>query len=420
MQAFKIIGGTPLNGTVNIMGAKNAVLPLMTASLLTDDIISLKNVPFLSDVQNLMQLLNSFGCTISHEADSLTLQSNQITNTTASYEFVSKMRASFWVLGPLLSRFHKATVSLPGGCAIGARPVDLYLMALRQMGAKIDIQNGYVIASGKLHGADIYFPKISVGATHNTLMAAVLAKGTTRIYNPAFEPEVMDLITLLKKMGANITGVGTKILTIHGVKELHGAEHTVIPDRIETATFAIAAGITKGRILMKNARLDLMESVAELLAPSHIQLTQQSDDLLVDATQAHLQSVPVTTQEYPGFPTDVQAPMTALLSVAEGESVVSEHIFENRFMHVPELERMGAHITQLNAHTVLIKGVANLSGAPVMASDLRGGVALVLAALAATGETIVSRIYHIDRGYFELERKLNALGADIQRIQSAL
>ena len=418
MQAFKIIGGTPLNGTINIMGAKNAVLPLMTASLLTDDVICLKNVPFLSDVQNLTHLLNSFGCTISSGIDSLTLQSNQITNTTASYEFVSKMRASFWVLGPLLARFHQATVSLPGGCAIGARPVDLYLMALRQMGAKIDIQNGYVIASGKLYGADIYFPKVSVGATHNTLMAAVLAKGTTRIYNPAFEPEVMDLIDLLKKMGANITGVGTKILTIHGVKELHGAEHTVVPDRIETATFAIAAGITKGRILMKNARLDLMESVAELLAPSHIQLTQQPDGLLVDATQAHLQSVPVTTQEYPGFPTDVQAPMTALLSVAEGESVVSEHIFENRFMHVPELERMGAHITQLNAHTILIKGVPTLSGAPVMASDLRGGVALVLAALAATGETIVSRIYHIDRGYFELEKKLTALGANITRFST--
>lgn len=420
MQAFKITGGKPLTGTIEIMGAKNAVLPLMTAALLTAEPVVLKNVPFLSDVTNLIQLLDSFGCRVQSGADSLTLQSDTITNTTAAYEFVSKMRASFWVLGPLLSRFQQATVSLPGGCAIGARPVDLYLMALRQMGAKIEIQNGYVIASGKLHGADIYFPKVSVGATHNTIMAAVLAKGVTRIYNPAFEPEVMDLIALLKKMGANITGVGTKILTIHGVPELHGAEHTVVPDRIETATFAIAAGITKGRIFMKNARLNLMESVAELLAPSQIIFTQEESGLWVDATNAHLKAVPVTTQEYPGFPTDVQAPMTALLSLADGESVVSEHIFENRFMHVPELERMGANITQLNAHTVLIKGVANLSGAPVMASDLRGGVALVLAALAATGETIVSRIYHIDRGYFELERKLNALGADIQRIQSAL
>ena len=420
MQAFKITGGKPLTGTIEIMGAKNAVLPLMTAALLTAEPVVLKNVPFLSDVTNLIQLLDSFGCRVQSGAGSLTLQADAITNTTAAYEFVSKMRASFWVLGPLLSRFQQATVSLPGGCAIGARPVDLYLMALRQMGAKIEIQNGYVIASGKLRGADIYFPKVSVGATHNTIMAAVLAKGVTRIYNPAFEPEVMDLIALLKKMGANITGVGTKILTIHGVPELHGAEHTVMPDRIETATFAIAAGITKGRIFMKNARLNLMESVAELLAPSQIIFTQEENGLWVDATNAHLKAVPVTTQEYPGFPTDVQAPMTALLSLADGESVVSEHIFENRFMHVPELERMGANITQLNAHTVLIKGVVNLSGAPVMASDLRGGVALVLAALAATGETLVSRIYHIDRGYFELERKLNALGADIQRIQSAL
>lgn len=417
MQAFKITGGQPLNGTIDIMGAKNAVLPLMAAALLTDESIVLNNVPFLSDVTNLIQLLNSFGCQIKQNTDSLTLRANTITNTTAAYEFVSKMRASFWVLGPLLSRFQQATVSLPGGCAIGARPVDLYLMALRQMGAKIDIQNGYVIATGKLHGADIYFPKVSVGATHNTIMAAVLAKGITRIYNPAFEPEVMDLIALLKKMGANITGVGTKILTIHGVSELHGAEHTVVPDRIETATFAIAASLTKGRIFMKNARLNLMESVAELLAPSQILFTQEENGLWVDATNAHLKAVPVTTQEYPGFPTDVQAPMTALLSLAKGESVVSERIFENRFMHVPELERMGANITQLNAHTILIKGVSNLSGAPVMASDLRGGVALVLAALVASGETIVSRIYHIDRGYFELEKKLTNLGADIQRIQ---
>ena len=417
MQAFKITGGQPLNGTIDIMGAKNAVLPLMAAALLTDESIVLNNVPFLSDVTNLIQLLNSFGCQIKQNTDSLTLRANTITNTTAAYEFVSKMRASFWVLGPLLSRFQQATVSLPGGCAIGARPVDLYLMALRQMGAKIDIQNGYVIATGKLHGADIYFPKVSVGATHNTIMAAVLAKGITRIYNPAFEPEVMDLIALLKKMGANITGVGTKILTIHGVSELHGAEHTVVPDRIETATFAIAASLTKGRIFMKNARLNLMESVAELLAPSQILFTQEENGLWVDATNAHLKAVPVTTQEYPGFPTDVQAPMTALLSLAKGESVVSERIFENRFMHVPELERMGANITQLNAHTILIKGVDHLSGAPVMASDLRGGVALVLAALVASGETIVSRIYHIDRGYFELEKKLTNLGADIQRIQ---
>ena len=417
MAHYAVRESPPLRGEIPISTSKNAVLPIMCGALLTREDVRIEHPPDLTDVHTLRSLMEACGCHTHCEQDALILNASCLQNP-QDEEDVRKMRASVLVLGPLLARLGEARIPLPGGCAIGARPVDLYLMALRQMGAKIDIQNGYVIASGKLHGADIYFPKISVGATHNTLMAAVLAKGTTRIYNPAFEPEVMDLITLLKKMGANITGVGTKILTIHGVKELHGAEHTVIPDRIETATFAIAAGITKGRILMKNARLDLMESVAELLAPSHIQLTQQSDDLLVDATQAHLQSVPVTTQEYPGFPTDVQAPMTALLSVAEGESVVSEHIFENRFMHVPELERMGAHITQLNAHTILIKGVPALSGAPVMASDLRGGVALVLAALVATGETIVSRIYHIDRGYFELEKKLTALGANITRIPS--
>ncbi len=418
MQAFKITGGATLNGEIEIKGAKNAVLPLMAATLLTDEPVQLNNVPLLSDVQNLIQLLDSFGCKTAMNNNALHLQADAIKNTTASYEFVSKMRASFWVLGPLLTRFHQASVSLPGGCAIGARPVDLYLMALRQMGAKIDIQNGYVNASGKLHGTDIYFPKISVGATHNTLMAAVLAKGVTRIYNPALEPEVMDLIDLLKKMGANITGVGTKILTVHGVEKLHGIEHTIIPDRIETATFAIAAGLTKGRIFMKNARLDLIESVAELLRPSKIIFEQRETGLWVDATNAQPRAVPVTTLEYPGFPTDVQAPMTAFLSLAAGESVVSERIFENRFMHVPELERMGADITPLNAHTILIRGVQQLSGAPVMASDLRGGVALVLAGLVASGETTVNRIYHIDRGYDRLEDKLQTLGAHITRVQS--
>lgn len=418
MDAFKITGGIALNGAIEIKGAKNAALPLMTATLLTREPVILHNISFLSDVKNLLELLDSFGCETQTGPDTVQVQAENITNTTASYEFVSKMRASFWVLGPLLTRFHKATVSLPGGCAIGARPVDLYLMALRQMGAKIDIQNGYVHASGKLHGADIYFPKISVGATHNTIMAAVLAKGVTRIYNPALEPEVMDLIALLKKMGANITGIGTKILTIHGVSELHGAEHTVIPDRIETATFAIAAAITKGRVFMKNARLDLIESVAELLMPSQITFDQQPDGLLVDARSAQIKAVPVTTLEYPGFPTDVQAPMMALLTLADGESIISERIFENRFMHVPELNRMGADITPLNTCTVLVKGVPSLSGAQVMASDLRAGAALVLAALAAQGETTVSRIYHIDRGYHELENKLRALGANIARIQA--
>ncbi len=417
MYAFKITGGKKLTGTIEISGAKNAILPLMACSLLTADKVTLHNVVELADVKIQRSILESFGTKTTYADNTLTLQSDNITNTTASYEYVSKMRASFWVLGPLLTRFKQATVSLPGGCAIGARPVDLYLMALRQMGAKIDIQNGYVVASGKLHGADIFFPKASVGATHNTVMAAVLAKGITRIYNPALEPEVIDVIMLLKKMGANIMGVGTKILTIHGVKELHGAEHTVIPDRIETATFTLATAITHGHTFLKNGRLDLMNAVADVLLPSGIILTQTDDGLDVDATHINPMAISVKTAEYPAFPTDAQAPLTAFLSTAHGESVITEQIFENRFMHVPELNRMGADMTPQTANTVLIKGVDKLSGATVMASDLRGGVALVLAGLIADGETTVQRIYHIDRGYYELEQKLSRAGALITRVK---
>ena len=327
------------------------------------------------------------------------------------------MRASFWVLGPLLARFGEARVSLPGGCAIGARPVDLYIKALETMGATITIENGYVHAKGPLHGSDVFFPKISVGATHNTIMAAVLTPGTTIIHNPALEPEAIDLILLLQKMGANIQGVGTKTLTITGVSKLHGAVHTVVPDRIETATFAVAAAVTKGNIFMTGARLDLMESVAEAIRPSGVIFTQTEKGLRVDATNAVLKSVPITTSEHPGFPTDAQSLLTTLLSLADGKSLVTEHIFENRFMHVPELIRMGAHIQSAGSQSVLITGVPTLSGAIVTSSDLRGGVGLVLAALAAQGESIVQRIYHIDRGYDHIEDKLTVLGANIERIK---
>lgn len=416
MYAFRVIGQKKLNGNIEILGAKNAVLPIMAAALLTKDPIRLTNVSYLSDVTILAQLLESMGMKISQGKNEITLQANNITSTHADYDYVSKMRASFWVLGPLLSRFGNAEVSLPGGCAIGTRPVDLYLMALKEMGADIRVENGYVKAIGPLHGAEIFFPKISVGATHNTIMAAVLTKGTTIIHNPALEPEIIDLISLLQKMGANIQGIGTKTLIINGVEQLNGCTHAIVPDRIETATFAVAAALTQGKIFMKGARLDLMSAIADILKKSNIHFEQQTDGLLVDAQKATLKATPIITCEYPGFPTDAQALLTSLLSLAKGESLVEERIFENRFMHIPELKRMGAHIKILNSHTVLIQGVSELSGATVMSSDLRGGVGLVLAALAAKGESIIQRIYHIDRGYYQLETKLQQLGADIQRI----
>jgi len=417
MYAFKINGGKKLSGTVRVKGAKNAILPLMAAALLTDEPVTLHNISYLSDVVTLSELLKSMGAQIQCDSDSMTIQCNQITSTTASYEYVSKMRATFWVLGPLLGRFHEAKVSLPGGCAIGARPVDLYIKALETMKADVCVENGYVVAKGHLKAAEISFPKISVGATHNTVMAAVLTPGVTIIHNPALEPEAIDLIRLLQQMGANIEGVGTRTLTIKGVKKLHGATHTVVSDRIETATFATAAGLTKGRIFVEGGRLDLMQAVADTLTPSGILLEQTPKGLQVDATGAHLTAVPVTTLEYPGFPTDSQPLLTTLLSLAKGDSLVTERIYENRFMHVPELKRMGANIDILDNKTVLIHGVPKLSGAIVTSSDLRGGVGLVLAGLAAEGETIVQRVYHVDRGYDHIENKLNAIGADVVRFK---
>lgn len=418
MYAFKIQGGATLKGEVEINGAKNAILPIMVSALLTKEPLTLTNISHLSDVKTLCDLLKSMGMKIKSKKDSLTLKADKITSFHADYNFVSKMRASFWVLGPLLARFGEAEVSLPGGCAIGTRPVDLYLNALKEMGAEIKVENGYVCAKGPLHGADIFFPKVSVGATHNTIMAAVLTKGTTTIHNPALEPEVIDLIDILVKMGAKISGIGTKVLTIEGVDELHGATHNIVADRIEAATFAVAAAITNGKIFLKGAKINLMNAVVDVLRSSNIVFKEDDNGLLVDATKANLKSYSITTSEYPGFPTDAQAPLATLLTLAPGMSLIEERIFENRFMHVPELKRMGANITVLNNNAVLITGVKNLSGAQVMSSDLRGGVALVLAALAAKGESIVKRIYHIDRGYYQLEKKLTKLGAKIKRIKT--
>lgn len=418
MYAFKIQGGQQLKGEVEINGAKNAILPIMIASLLTKEPLSLSNISYLSDVNTLSELLKSMGMKIKTKKSSITLTADKITNFHADYNFVSKMRASFWVLGPLLARFGEAEVSLPGGCAIGTRPVDLYLNALKEMGAEIKVENGYVCAKGPLHGANIFFPKVSVGATHNTIMAAVLTKGITTIHNPALEPEVMDLIDVLVKMGAKISGIGTKVLTIEGVDELHGASHEVVADRIEAATFAVAAAVTKGKIFLKGAKINLMDAVVDALRPSNVLFKEDKNGILVDATKCSLKATSLTTSEYPGFPTDAQAPLSMLLSLAPGMSLIEERIFENRFMHIPELKRMGANITVLNNNAILITGVKNLSGAQVMSSDLRGGVSLVLAALAAKGESIVKRIYHIDRGYYQLEKKLTKLGAKIKRIKS--
>ena len=416
MYAFKIKGGKQLSGEVEIKGAKNALLPLMICTLLTDDPIILHNCSMLADVKTLMQLLESLGTKITIEGDTITLQTPQITSTVASYDFVSKMRAGFWVLGPLLARMGEAKVSLPGGCTIGARALDIYFSALTEMGAEIKTENGYIVAKGNLHGEDITCWRVTVGGTHNTIMAACLTPGTTVIHNAALEPEVMDLIKMLTKMGGRFEGVGTRTLTIHGVEKLHGVEFTPVPDRIETMTFIVAAAVTKSKIYLKNARTDLLKAELDLLAPCGILTEQKAGGIEVDAKKAHLKATSIITGPYPEFATDNQALFCTMLALAEGESVIYEKMYENRFMHVPELNRMGANIRQIDNTHAMIQGVKELSGSSVMASDLRGGAALVVAALAAKGETLLQRVYHIDRGYRRIEEKLKALGADIERV----
>ena len=416
MDSFKIVGGKKLSGTVEVKSAKNAVLPCVIASLLTSEPVVIKNISLLSDVQMLAQLLESLGVKISFKDDEIHLQADDVFSTIALYEYVTKMRASFWVLGPLLARFGKAKVSLPGGCTIGPRPVNFYLMALEKMGAKITIENGYVIAEGPLTAADIVFGRKSVGATHNTIMAAVLTKGTTHIYNPAHEPEVTDLINMLNQMGADIQGLGTDCLTINGVDSLSGISFKPSPDRIETASFIVAATLTQSSFFIKGGDLRLLPTVREFFQLQQVKLRQDKEGIFVDATSCYPKGSNVVTCEYPGFPTDVQPLVCPLLAVSNGTSLVSEYIFENRFMHIPELQRMNAEIEILNANNVIFKGNSKLRGAEVMTSDLRGGVGLVLAALVAEGETFVNRIYHIDRGYYALEKKLQGLGADIVRL----
>ena len=415
MFEFQIKGGACLQGTVDIKGAKNAVLPLMICTLLTSEPIILHNVTMLSDVHVLTDVLRHLGTTIRLDGNTMTLETKTIISTEAPYELLSKMRAAFWVLGPLLAREQKAHVSLPGGCTLG-RKLDIYFDSLQAMGAKLEIEHGYVAASGQLHGAELFPHRITVGGTMTMLMAAVLTPGITVIHNAAMEPEVSDVVDLLIKMGAQIEGKGTHTLRITGVDSLHGTEHTPVPDRIETGTFICGTAMTHGTVMLCGARLDLMEQFAHILRQNNVILEQRPDGVFVDAKNADLQGRDITMSEYPGVATDDQPCLVAMSSIAKGDCVITDTVYDNRFMHVPELIRMGAQIDTVNSHSVHIRGVDKLSGAIVTASDLRGGAALVLAGLTAEGETCVQRVYHIDRGYYHLEEKLSALGVTIQRV----
>jgi UDP-N-acetylglucosamine 1-carboxyvinyltransferase len=427
MDRIRIVGGEPLKGTIPISGAKNAALPLLIASLLTSDRLTLKNVPNLADVALLARILRNHGVDHSiegkragpapHLGETFHLTARDIVDTTAPYEMVSRMRASFWVLGPLVARCGEAKVSLPGGCAIGTRPVDLHLMALKALGATIDIDGGYVIARsrGRLTGNRIVFPKVSVGATHCALLAAALAKGETVIENAAREPEIGDVARCLTKMGARIEGIGTSQLLVQGRDRLEGATHTVLPDRIEAGTFAMAVAATGGDVMLEGARADLLPTALGALAGTGVEVVVADTGIRIARNGHSLEPVTVETQPFPGFPTDLQAQIMALMTRANGTSVIRETIFENRFMHVQELARLGADI-QLTGDTARIKGVKALRGAPVMATDLRASVSLVIAGLMADGETTINRVYHLDRGFEQLEEKLSRCGANIERL----
>ncbi|MDX6749472.1 UDP-N-acetylglucosamine 1-carboxyvinyltransferase [Geminicoccaceae bacterium 1502E] len=420
MDRLLIKGGVPLEGTVTISGAKNAALPLLAAVLLTDEPVELANLPELADVQSMLRLVQRVGTSATHlagEPGRVRLSTPELLSTEAPYDLVRKMRASVLVLGPLLARGGEARVSLPGGCAIGPRPIDLHLAALERMGAEIDLVEGYVQARapGGLKGAQIEFQQPSVGATENTLMAASLARGTTRILGAAREPEIVDLARLLGAMGARIEGAGSSCITVEGVERLTGARHSILPDRIEAGTYAMAAAITGGRITIRGARLEMLGGAREKLVEAGMLLEECEDGFIAGVAEGGLAGVDVMTNPYPGFATDLQAQFMTLMCVARGASMISETIFENRFMHVPELMRMGARIT-VHGHSALVRGVEALKGAPVMATDLRASVSLVLAALAARGETEINRIYHLDRGYEHLEQKLAAVGARIERM----
>ena len=427
MDSIVVTGGNRLNGTIPISGAKNATLPLMIASLLTSESLILENVPHLADVNSLTRILGNHG--IDYRVEGKRKEGNgcegrtihffadEIVDTRAPYELVSKMRASFWVIGPLLARMGKACVSLPGGCAIGTRPVDLFIESLEAMGAKIKVEAGYVIADAPdgLHGCTYTFPKVSVGATHVALMAATLAKGQTVLRNVAREPEVKDLADCLIGMGAKISGAGTSTITIDGVSELHGYRHRVLPDRIETGTYAMAVAMTGGDVLLKGAQPDLLQDALDVLVDAGVTIEPTNEGIRVARNGHALKPVDVVTDPFPGFPTDLQAQFMALMTMADGVSNIKETIFENRFMHVQELARLGAKI-KLDGQNAEVTGVDKLTGAQVMATDLRASVSLVIAGLVAEGKTTVNRVYHLDRGFERLEEKLSACGAEIERI----
>ncbi|WP_370271433.1 UDP-N-acetylglucosamine 1-carboxyvinyltransferase [Pseudooceanicola nitratireducens] len=422
MDQIIVTGNGPLNGAIPIAGAKNACLTLMPATLLSEEPLTLTNAPRLSDIRTMTALLQSLGAEVTAMNDGkvLALSSHGLDNHTADYDIVRKMRASILVLGPMLARDGHAVVSLPGGCAIGARPVDLHLKALEAMGAELDLREGYVHAKapGGLKGGVVDFPIVSVGATENALMAATLAKGTTVLKNAAREPEIVDLAQCLRRMGAQIEGEGTSEIIIQGVDRLNGATHPVVTDRIELGTYMLAPAICGGEVTCLGGRMDLVAAFAEKLDEAGVDVTETPEGLTVKRRGDRVRAVDVTTEPFPGFPTDLQAQMMALLCTADGVSVLEEKIFENRFMHAPELLRMGAKI-EVHGGTAKVTGVERLKGAPVMATDLRASVSLILAGLAAEGETVVSRVYHLDRGYERVEEKLMACGAKIERVRES-
>jgi UDP-N-acetylglucosamine 1-carboxyvinyltransferase len=426
MDRIRIRGGKRLVGTLPISGAKNAALPLMAAGLLTEDTLTLSNLPDLADITTLASLLEQLGASVAvrgnggtRDGRAVEIAAKEIVDTTAPYDLVRKMRASILVLGPLVARCGQAQVSLPGGCSIGTRPVDLHLKGLEHLGATIDLDGGYirVRAPNGLQGGQVVFPFVSVGATENLLMAACLAKGESQLVNAAREPEIVDLAHCLVAMGAKIDGIGTDKLTVQGVDRLHGATHGIVPDRIETGTYACAAAITGGDVELVDTDIHLIEALAEVLEQGGIDVAATERGVRVSCPNGPVRGVDVMTEPFPGFPTDLQAQFMALMTVADGAAMITETIFENRFMHVPELVRMGANIN-VHGASAMVRGVPRLKGAPVMATDLRASVSLVLAGLAAEGETIVNRVYHLDRGYERLEEKLAACGADVERLKA--
>ncbi len=421
MDSILVRGGGPLNGQIPIAGAKNACLALMPATLLSDEPLTLTNAPRLSDIHTMTQLLQSLGAEVASLQDGnvIAMSSHGAINTRAEYDIVRKMRASNLVLGPLLAREGHAEVSLPGGCAIGARPMNIHTDGLTKMGAEIDLRDGYLHAKaegGRLRGAVIDFPFASVGATENIMMAATLAKGTTVINNAAREPEIVDLADCLRKMGAQVDGAGTSTITVQGVDRLTGATHPVVTDRIELGTYMLAPAICGGEVELLGGRIGLIGAFCEKLDAAGVDVTQTETGLMVKRKGGGIRAIDVTTEPFPGFPTDLQAQMMALLCTADGISVLEEKIFENRFMHAPELIRMGARI-DVQGGTATVRGVEQLKGAPVMATDLRASISLILAGLAAQGETRVARVYHLDRGYEHVVRKLSGIGANIERVQ---